>query len=225
MTAQLPLHLMKLESLPSALDILRYLGEKQGAADMEEVCGALGISEIRFSKAIRRLVTTGYLSVRSDYSYELTSKGQESAEELAIFDAENDGKSRADGMIERFAYLGVPRHLVSGQSAPLIVGIASDEYQQLQAPADLVLRITGMFAQLTSQDEMLKLDNHSARLALEVMPQNYSQARIKLQVFQLSPDGEDLTSCGGMYVDVDVMAEGTNGELIAYRTPIQLKPV
>ncbi|MDW8171654.1 MAG: winged helix DNA-binding protein [Anaerolineae bacterium] len=226
MTAQLPLHLKKLEPLPSALDILRYLGSLNGVAvDAEDICAALNISQIRFSKAIKRLVTTRYLNMKSNRTYELTELGRESVEELRVYDAEADSRGDYGGMIRREAFLALPRTLTSGKVSPLLVGIAPDPKARLNGITDLVLRISALYADLSSGDELIQLGNGASRLALEVTPQAYNQARIKLQVFQLAPDGEDLTNCGGMYVDVDVTEAQGKDEMIAYSAPIEIKPI
>lgn len=226
MTAQLPLHLKKLEPLPSALDILRYLGSLNGVAvDAEDICEALNISQIRFSKAIKRLVTTRYLNMKSNRTYELTELGRESVEELRVYDAEAGSDGDDNGMIHREAFLALPRTLTSGKPATLLVGIAPDPQARLNGMADLVLRISALYADLSSGDESIQLGNNASRLSLTVTPQAYNQARIKLQVFQLSPDGQDLTNCGGLYVDVDVTESQGKDEMIAYSAPIEIKPV
>jgi len=226
MTAQLPLHLKKLEPLPSALDILRYLGSLNGAAvDADDICEALNISQIRFSKAIKRLVTTRYLNMKSNRTYELTELGRESVDELRVYDAEAGSGSDDNGMIRREAFIALPRTLVSGQPAPLLIGFAPDSQARLSGSADLVLRISALYADVSSSDETLQLGNGAKRLALTLTPQAYNQARIKLQVFQLSPDGQDLTQCGGLYVDVDISETGGKNEMIAYSAPIDMKPL
>ena len=77
---ELSMHLKKLETLPGALDIIRYLDESEtGYADADDITYDLDMSSRRFGKATRRLVTNGYIQMRSDYVYELTRRGGRAA--------------------------------------------------------------------------------------------------------------------------------------------------
>lgn len=87
--AELPFHLKTIEPLPGALDILRYLGTLDSfTADADDICDSLDLSDRRFSKAIRRLVTKEYVVMDGDMVYRLTEQGQGAVEEIADFDAE-----------------------------------------------------------------------------------------------------------------------------------------
>src|SRR5689334_19231476 len=149
---ELPIDLRKLEPVGSAFDILTYLYDAEDyAADGDSIMEDLDISSRRFDKAKRRLVTTGYIQMRSDYYYELTRKGVESAEILANY--EGKGSSGSDG-VQRQVLLVLPRNLVYGQSSTLQVAIApSDEFP---AQADLIVRLAATYAKLGDFDEMVK---------------------------------------------------------------------
>jgi hypothetical protein len=64
-----------------------------------------------------------------------------------------------------------------------------------------------------------------AKKIIEITPENYNQIRLKMQVFQLSPDGEDISDCGGLYIDVNVQASGPADNLVAYSTSLELDVV
>jgi predicted transcriptional regulator len=211
---ELPIDLRKLEPVGSAFDILSYLYDAEDyAADGDIIMEDLDISARRFDKAKRRLVTTGYIQMRSDSSYELTRKGVESAEILSNY--EGKGSSDAAG-VQRQVLLVLPRNLVYGQSSPLQLAIApSDEFP---AQADLIIRLQTTYATLGDFDEMLKLGSDKLVIDTTITPEAYDQARVKVELYQLDSSGEDLTACGGMYVDVTVLPSGKTGDMIAYST-------
>lgn len=210
--SELPIDLRKLEPVGSAFDILTYLFNADDyAADGDSIMEDLDISSRRFDKAKRRLVTTGYIQMRSDYYYELTRKGVESAEVLANYEGGGSGGSEG---VQRQLLLVLPRNLVYGQSSQLQLAIApSDEFQ---GEADLVIRLQATNAKLGDFNEMVKLGNDKLVLDTSISPEAFDQARIKVELYQLDSSGEDLTACGGMYVDVAVLPSGKTGDVIAY---------
>jgi hypothetical protein len=221
MVAELPLHLKQLEALPSALDILRYLATApDNAAYSDTIADDLNISETRCGKALRRLVTNQYVVMRSDRVYELGRKGAVAAQELAEYDATAPKGGLPAGKLPRELVVALPRQLVSGQATDVLVGFAPYYGDGFNTPTDVIVRFDALYATLSSRDEMLKLDNGAYRQTLTITPQAHDQLRLKVQVFQLSEDGEDLTDCGGMYVDVDVVTQAHINPQIAYNTMI-----
>lgn len=223
--SDLPMHLQQLEALPSALDILRYLAQQvDTAASPEDVCDALGISDRRFNKALRRLVTNNYMNMRADFLYELTRKGKSSAQELAEYDAAGPRNTglRA-GQVSRDVVIAIPRQLVSGQTTEVLFGIEPHLGDGFRNTTDVVLRFDAVNASINTRDKMVQLGASAYRSSFSVTPGKYDQVRFKVQVFQLSEDGEDLSDCGGMYVDVHVIEGATNEALIAYSTSVTLR--
>jgi predicted transcriptional regulator len=211
------MHLRKLESLPGALEIIRYLDESDtGYADMDDITYDLDMSSRRFGKATRRLVTNGYIQMRSDYVYELTQKGKESADELRQYDeaAPDDSDS-----LTRPVLLAVPRNLIAGQTSPLILGMPAD--RDFPGTLDLVLRVEPIHAELGAFNEMVQVGTDEFVTETTITPGNRTQARLRVQVFHLKDNGNDLAMCGGMYIDVAVLEEGDTGEMIAYSTDIE----
>lgn len=213
--AELPMDLKKLETVRGAFDILKYLYEQPDyAADGDDVMDELEISTRRFDKAKRRLVTRSYIQMRSDYIYELTPKGIDSAEALLAF--EGKGKADSADTIERQLVMVLPRNFVYGQSSPLRIGIEpNNDYSD---SANLIVRLNPTHATLGEFNEMAQLDADALMMDTTITPEAYDQARIKVEVYQLSADGSDFNELGGMYVDVHVLPEGETGEDIAYST-------
>jgi len=209
---ELPIDLKKLEPVPGAFEILRYLLQQKGMmADGDQIMTDLDMSSRRWDKAKRRLVTTGYIQMRNDYSYELTHKGVESAQILEEF-GDNLGAGDSD-KIQRQVILALPRNLVAGQTSPLKIGFEPvGEFGEAQ----LVVRLQAMYAELGDFEESFAIGADTHVIETTLAPQQYDQVRLKLEVYQLSVGGDDLNTCGGMYVDVDVVESGNTGEMIAY---------
>lgn len=218
--------LKKLQTLRGAFDIIRYLGETDDPAGAEDICDDLDMSDRRFGKAIKRLVTRSYVQMNSDYEYFLTQKGTEAADELNAFDAAGGTSDDVnDNKIMRRLLLALPRELTAGQTADLYVGIEDDSEQLLASPADVVMRVSALNAELTGgDDEIVKLNNDKLTKSLQITPEMYTQVRVKVQVMQLAPNGEDITVCGGLYVDVNVGTDNDQNSLIAYAADIALDP-
>lgn len=210
---ELPMDLRQLETVGSAFDILKYLDtQPDKAADSEDIMDDLDISSRRFDKAKRRLVTRGYVQMRSDYLLELTRKGDES---VVIIKEYGDGpQDTGDGSIQRQLVLTLPRNLVVGQTSPLQIGIEPNN--EFQGDANLIVRIETTYADLGDFDEMATLGSEALILDTSITPQNYDQTRIKVEVYMLSAGGDDLKACGGMYIDVAVIESGDSGNNIAY---------
>jgi hypothetical protein len=209
---ELPIDLKKLQPVPGAFEVLRYLLHQPGmGADGDALMDALGMSSRRWDKAKRRLVTTGYLQMRNDYSYGLTNKGRESAQ---ILEQVGDSYGSDDSSkIQRQVMLALPRNLVSGQVSPLRIGF---EPITQSGEAQLVLRLQALHADLGNFEESFAVSSDAHVIETTVAPQQFDQVRLRLEVYQLSTGGDDLNACGGMYVDVDVLPSGSTGEMIAY---------
>ena len=224
---ELPLHLQRLEPLKGALDIIRFLGASDSPADADTICDSLDMSDRRFGKAIKRLVTVKYVDMNMEYEYQLTEKGQDAAAELAEYDSAGPVVETKDAnKVHRRLTLAVPQQLVAGHTSDLHLGFHPDTGNQFDSSADVVLRISTIHALLSgSGDEMLKLDNASKQHTFQITPERYSQVRLKVQVFQLAPNGEDISMCGGMYVDMDVQGSGDPSGYLAYGTDVAFDPV
>lgn len=212
--SELPMDLQQLETVRGAFEILKYLDDQpDNAADGEDIIDDLDLSSRGFDKAKRRLVTRGYMQMRSDYLLELTPKGRESAAILKEY-GDGDDSSGDDGSIERELVVVLPRNLVVGQTSPLQIAI--EPSNEFKGDANLIVRVDATYADLGDYNEMATLGSNALVLDTTITPQNYDHARIKVEVYVLSAGGDDLKACGGMYVDILVLASGDTGESIAY---------
>ncbi|MDX1992096.1 MAG: winged helix DNA-binding protein [bacterium] len=227
MAAELPFHLKTLEPLPGALDIIRYFGElDEPTADVDEICDALELSERGFSKAIRRLVTKGYVTMEGDMVYRLTEQGQQAAEELAEFDEATGGVRPDTGpkYVSRRLVMALPETLVAQQPAEVVVGFNEADLGHLMAGnADLVLRLSVLNGKPDKpEDAPLVVSNMPVHRVFQVTPGSFTQMRLKVQVFQLNPDSDDVEVSGGMYVDVNVNGSASDAHTVAYGTDVRI---
>ena len=113
MAQELSMNLKRLETLGSAFDIIRLLDSSEYALDSYDVCEELAISERRFGKAIKRLVTTGYVTMDAERCYSLTDNGYEAAEELNEYFADGGGETDdgSSNKIQRRLILAVPQEI------------------------------------------------------------------------------------------------------------------
>lgn len=220
--AELPIDLRQLEPVRGALDILRYLSKQDDhAADGDDIMDDLDLSARGWDKAKRRLVTRKYIQMRSDYVYELTSKGQESAQTLLEFDGMSGDAGASDDKLQRQMVIALPRNLVVGQTSILKIGFEPNN--DFGEDASLVLRMSAINADVGDWNEMVTLSSDALIVETTIKPQPYSQARIKLEVYQFSPAGDDLSECGGLYVDVAVFESGNTGEMIGYGADLEFE--
>jgi DNA-binding MarR family transcriptional regulator len=239
---ELPFHLKTLEPLPGALDIIRFFGTIDSpTADADEICENLDLSERRFSKAIRRLVTKGYVLMDGDMVYRLTEQGQRAVEELGDYDTSGGESDEGSELAEtsemidesepaiavrvmRRLVLVVPGTLVTGQPANVILGFnpASPD-APMPAPVELVARFSVINGEPEAAEELLfSLSDDHVQQVVRVVPDRYDQVRIRVEVFQLGEDLGAVEPAGGMYVDVPVRAQGENDEPVAYGTDITI---
>ncbi|GAB5490744.1 MAG: hypothetical protein Phog2KO_09590 [Phototrophicaceae bacterium] len=213
--AELSNDLKKIETVGGAFEILKYLYVKQGnAADGDDIMDDLELSTRRFDKAKRRLVTRNYIQMRSDYIYELTRKGVESAELLLEVEKTN-GDDSVDTLQRQLA-LVLPRNFVYGTTSPLKIGIEPNT--SFMGEANLIVRITPVNAELGDYNEMATLSSDALILETTITPSAYDKARIKVEVYQMQDD--DFAELGGMYVDVVIIDEGDTGTEFAYTTDL-----
>jgi Mn-dependent DtxR family transcriptional regulator len=87
-------------------------------ASSDTIIDELDLSERRFSKAIRRLVTKGYLQMDGDQTYRLTDQGQSAVEELQEYDDATGGglPERAGSSVEATDEEAVGDELVVAES-------------------------------------------------------------------------------------------------------------
>jgi DNA-binding MarR family transcriptional regulator len=231
---ELPYHLTTLAPLSGALDILRYLGSISAPnADSDEICDALDLTDRTFGKAIRRLVTKGYVAMDGELIYRLSNQGREAVEILREYDAANPqapASTRRDAsVVTRRLVVAMPPTLVAGEPGTLAVGLdgaTDEETGVLYSPADMVVRVSVVNGDPAKpQEAVLKLSNYPVKHAFSITPGAYQQMRVRVQVFQLGPNPDDINVAGGLYVDAGVtrQAAAATAAPIAYGSDIQIQ--
>ncbi|MCU0475126.1 MAG: hypothetical protein MUC99_03260 [Anaerolineae bacterium] len=227
---ELPIHLKSLEPLTGALDILRYLNRQPDfSGSVSEMQDVLGIGPVTFGKAIRRLVTKSYVQMDSDDSYRLTDGGRRIAEELADYDAASGGVSRqrddSDLLVSGRLVLVAPRFLAAGQPVELAVGASVDQAEGLPEGADVLVRVQAVHADpARPQDVSLMVADAPQYGTVHLTAQYYDMVRVRVEVYQVMPDGEEVVPCGGMYVDLPVSVQATqSSERAAYGAALSFR--
>lgn len=228
---EIPFHLKTLQPLPGALDIIRYFGQNNIiTADADTLCDELGLSDRSFSKAIRRLVTKGYVLMDGDMIYRLSDQGQDASEELAEYDALAGDAPPPPPKQESFPSRTLSRRMVTiipvsmkaSHPTPITIGFHPATESQ-NNEADLLVRLSVINGEPEkTQDVVFTLNNGGISQIAEVIPGNYEEIRIKMQVYQLGDMG-DMDEAGGMYVDIPVTAGEANSTLTAYGTTINIQ--
>jgi hypothetical protein len=160
--------------------------------------------------------------------YRLTEMGHRAVEELRAYDAEAPAKGRsgAGGIqnVSRRLVLVAPGTVVAGQPADVIVGFQpNDSEHPLPKPVDMVVRLWTLNGEPKApQDAVIELSDGAAQHNFQVTPGVFQQMRIRVQVFQLGPNPDDITVSGGMYVDLNVVASGADDGMVAYGTDVNV---
>jgi DNA-binding MarR family transcriptional regulator len=233
---ELPFYLKTLEPLPGALDILRYFGTINAqTADADDIFQHLDISDRSFNKALRRLVTKGFVQMDGDMVYRLTDQGQRAVAELSSYQGEFDTDSPSEiiatedepevRQLLRRMVLALPQTLIAEQPVKAVVGFhPAEPGMEIDDIADVVVRVSIINGQPhTPQDLLFSLDDNAAQQPVEVEPGRYTHVRFKLEAFQLSDDPGEIFQAGGMYVDVPVTAGySPENPLTAFGTTITI---
>jgi len=226
---ELPFHLKALP--PEALDVLRYFsGIDAPIAHADEITEGVGLSERTFGKVIRRLVTKGYLQMDGDQAYRLSEQGQTAIEELNAYDeSAPEAKPKREVItqqIPRRLVLVTPSAFVADQTAQVHVGFhAGSDDESLDELTDVVARVSLVNGEPTRPQEIaFQLSNDEDHRALTVTPGRFKGLRIRVNVFQLGPNPDDIAVAGGLYVDVDVLpqANASTNQWAAYGANIVL---
>jgi DNA-binding MarR family transcriptional regulator len=224
---ELPYHL---KTLPDdALDVIRFLGTLEDAtASVDDICDNVGLSDRGFGKVIRRLVTKGYVVMDGSQIYRLSEQGHEAVEELAAYDAaaplDADDDDQTVERIARRLVLVLPRTVVADEPTRVFVGF--DPQPAMDDTADVVARLSVINGEpKTPQEQSFQLSSQAAHYPFWVTPGRHTQTRIRVQVFQLGPNPDDIFVSGGLYVDVNVAASADEGDhnLVAYGANIALE--
>lgn len=226
---ELPYHLKALP--PEALDVLRYFAQiDTSIAHADAITDGVGLTDRTFGKVIRRLVTKGYLQMDGDQAYRLSDQGKTAVEELTAYDeSAPEAKPKREIItqdIPRRLVVVTPEKLVADQLAAIHIGFhAATDDEQLDEAADVVARVSLVNGEPARPQEVaFQLGNDEDHKALTVTPGRYKCLRIRVNVFQLGPNPDDIAIAGGLYVDIDVLpqADASAEQWAAYGANITL---
>jgi predicted transcriptional regulator len=228
MTMDMPIHLKTLP--PEALDILRfYGGHADNIARADEIMDGSGLNERRFGVALRRLVTKGYLVMDGYQTYRLSESGRRAANDLREYEiAVPPGSQTASSrLITRRMIIVTPRMLLTGQPTNVFVGFdAPDDEDVIAQPLNLLVRmqvLNGGADLSPNKDSSLLLDNKPVRQVFEVSAGAFTKTRLRCYVYQTGDEDDVPEIVGGMYVDLNVVAqpEYADRALTAYGVDLQ----
>lgn len=234
MAAELPFHLKTIEPLRGALDIIRFLDSiSEPTADVDTICDTLDLSDRSFSKAIRRLVTKGYVVMEGEMIYRLTEQGNDAAKELHRYDEATGGGlgamvssigSNTINKVGRRFIMALPAQLVAGKPADLHVGVREASNGNINGTTEMVARVEVINGTPDSPEDLLfSLGDASIKQIMQITPSGYTEVRIRVKVFQLGDNPGEIHDAGGMYVDIPVTTQGSNqAPLTAFGTDIQI---
>lgn len=184
-----------------SLDVLRYMGQqgiRQGTTD--ELEAGTGMSNRLILKAIRGLVTKGYLIMDAAYVYHLTEKGTQAIQEIAEHDAEQaamGGQQQSGALLQRDLIVVTPNALPAQRPTPIQVGWSGGS----GTPLSVVLRLSALGGQVSPAQ--LDLDMQGGEpTTVQVTPNgDYDAVRIRIEALQLIGDA-DFHDAGGIFFDL-----------------------
>lgn len=222
---EISFQLRTLEPLKGAWDTLRLFGSSsQPILSADEIIDSLGLSERSFSKAMRRLVTKGYVQHDGDLMYRLTDNGRNLVTELQAYDDEMQNTPQIAHIphaeILRRLVCAVPNILPVGDEQTVLIGFHSGDVPD--DFAEVVVRLTAINASPSSpQDVIFTLDSGVTYEKVTIKADEFTQVRLRLEAYQLGEMG-DISPAGGMIVDLPVTTEPIEPEWVAYGTDISL---
>lgn len=222
---EISFQLRTLEPLKGAWDILRLFGSSNHSIlSSDEIIDSVNLSERSFSKAMRRLVTKGYIQHDGDLMYRLTDNGRNLMNELLTYDEEmrhipqTAPKARID--VLRRLVCAVPHTFPVGDEQTVFIGFHAGNLPN--DSSEVVVRVTAINATpATPQDVIFTLDSGVTYEQVVIKADEFTQVRLRLEAYQLGEMG-DISPAGGMIVDVPVTTESIEPQLVAYGTDISL---
>ncbi|MBO9309671.1 MAG: hypothetical protein J7551_07810 [Chloroflexi bacterium] len=218
---------------PEALEVLRFLYNRQAAAASAEIEQGAQLSRRLVGRAIRRLVNLRLIQLNHN-KYELTSDGQLVAHQLAEYDAAIAAKGSGDAeppRVPRRLTVVMPRVLPANAPTDLFVGVnpPTANTPLLPHPAHITLRASALGGTLSSAEFSLvvPVDKAAVPVKLSLTPNQAGRAvRVRIDAFQaMDADLLRFEPLGGMYFDMRVaMDSNHDSALRAVGMDLLLKP-
>lgn len=210
---EMPLNLQTLP--PEALDVLRFFGATgQTSAHADEITERADLSDRAFGKAIRRLVTKGYLIMDGDQIYRISDSGKRAVADMLEYDLVTPPEARASTAVAsasartalRQLVLVAPRVLKAGDTTAVQVGFEGAEGDELlSGVAPVVVRLSVIHGEVVAPFEVtLQVGNAPIQQQFRVTAGAYTQARLRVQLYQSDESGYEIEPCGGLYADIHV---------------------
>ncbi len=205
----------ELQKLPMrARSVLRSLADYDGPATVEAIRAATDLGERGAGKAIRQLVTSGYIEMPDKGQYRLTEQGRQAASELIAAEEAVAARVAEQAAARQQA---IPRHarrmvvvlaqeLVIDTPARVMVGLDAPAAGQtpLPEPRDLVLRLSAPGCEIEPPQHSLEVpaDSTAGPVAFRVTAYQPGGVRLRLEARQRL-ETQDLR-VGGVYFDLNV---------------------
>jgi DNA-binding MarR family transcriptional regulator len=197
---------------PQSLDVLRYMGQNgvtQG--DAETLAEGTGMSDRSIKRAIRGLITAGYLHMDDSYIYYLTEKGVKAVEDLAAYDsAQPQPVMDLDGakLVSERLVAVLPNPLGARETATLQLGFF--QMPQVTVPTQVVLRLSASNGTISPPEITLDVQPNQKVEPGETYytpTGQLGQIRIRIEALQIT-DMAEVHQAGGMFIDLEIAPAG-----------------
>lgn len=208
----------------ASLDVLRYMGQSGiSSGDADSLAAGTGMSERGMGKAIRGLVTKGYLDMDNNYVYYLTEKGSKAIQDIAAYDASRpQGVKSADaGGAQQELIAITPDAIFAQQPATLQVGL--NGLEDVTEESHLMLRFSALGGDVAPAQ--ITLDLQPGQVPQPINAQvtasgDFNAVRVRLEVVQIIGEA-DVFQAGGMFFDIPLGQSG--GHLQAWYGSLSLQ--
>ena len=114
-----------------------------------------------------------------------------------------------------------PNSLVANQQQHVVISISKGDV--ISSKIEVILRISMIHGIPRQHEEPIILDNDISYIQLDVTPESYRKLRLITCVFQEDASSAELLNSGGLYTDIEVVAEPVlQSKWIAYSSDINL---
>jgi predicted transcriptional regulator len=219
---ELPPELTRLP--PQSLDVFRYMGQTgvtQG--DTDSLAAGTGMSDRGIKRAIRGLVTAGYLNMDDTYVYYLTEKGAKAVEDITEYDASQPDHAIAPdaAFVQHNLVVVMASPLGAQETSTLQLGVY--DAPSVNVPSQLVLRLSATSGNISPNEITLEVNPDE-----EVEPGEayytptgqHGKIRIRVEAMQIV-NVTDIHAAGGMFVEVDIASQ--SGLPKAWHSQIELQ--
>jgi predicted transcriptional regulator len=201
---QLPPELMRLPL--NALDVFRFIGQSGlEQAEAEVLAEGSGMSQRAIGKAIRGLVTQGYLNMDEGYVYHVTDKGRKAVKDVMDYDAANPQteNNQQVAISHQPLVLVVNNPFSSHQTSSIQVGF--ERPLAIQDASQVVLRFSSTTGTISPSEVSLELEPQQIpHTETYYTPDGASKAvRIRVEAMQIV-NMMDVHPAGGMFFDVAI---------------------